>query len=115
MAPTRARQGDAAHEPRRPLCLAALARGRAGGAGRVLPASSDDPNEDIDAALDELLAATDWSGSFELMYGLAGIGVYALERLPRASGRRALARVVVLLDRLALRDGDGVAWRAPDD
>jgi hypothetical protein len=75
----------------------------------------DDDGEDANAAIDDALATvTDrasWSGAYELLYGLGGIGVYALERIARPSGRQLLAQVVTRLDELAERQPGGVAWR----
>src|SRR6185369_3602711 len=52
---------------------------------------------------------------FDLVSGLTGVGVYALERLPRPRAQECLRRVV---DRLAERseqvDG-GRAWRTPGE
>jgi hypothetical protein len=58
------------------------------------PDAADDA--ELDVALEAQLAVS-WDGHFELMRGLVGIGVYALDRLPRASARRLLA---LLVDRL---------------
>jgi hypothetical protein len=78
----------------------------------VLGDDDDDPVEAIDAALLELLHTDPWPFDFDLLYGLAGLGVYALGRLQRPLARECLARVVAQLDALAeLRNG-GVAWRS---
>jgi hypothetical protein len=67
------------------------------------------------ARLDQMLmrATESWVGEFDLMNGLVGFGVYALER---GAGGRALARRVLdLLERNAVAQGDGIAWfTAPD-
>ena len=74
----------------------------------------DDPNEEIDGAVFELLGQTPWHGGFDLVAGLAGLGVYALERLPGASDGRiaeaCLARVCQRLEELAVPQDTGVAW-----
>lgn len=46
----------------------------------------------------------------DLMHGLAGLGAYCLARLPRASARRGLERVVGHLARTATEDADGLTW-----
>jgi hypothetical protein len=69
-----------------------------------------DPNAAVDAALVAYLSQTPWTRPYDAVRGLVGIGIYALERLPRASGEELLSLVV---DRLAeaLRPRDpGIAW-----
>lgn len=68
----------------------------------------DDPNEEIDRAVLDLLAQTPWRGEFDLTAGLAGLGVYALERLPRAEA--CLVRVCQCLEELAVPQDTGLAW-----
>jgi lantibiotic modifying enzyme len=74
-------------------------------------ADADDPNEEIDRALEALLERTPWTGPYELAGGLVGIGVYALERLPRPRAARCLSLVVDRLDDLGEEAVGGVAWR----
>jgi hypothetical protein len=47
------------------------------------------------------------------MYGLTGVGVYALERLPRASAVEILSQVIERLDRMGERSEEGLAWLSP--
>ncbi|MBZ4411165.1 lanthionine synthetase C family protein [Myxococcus sp. XM-1-1-1] len=61
-----------------------------------------DALEEVDAALAQRLAVAPWTGPVELLSGLVGLGVYALERLPRADARRCLEGVVARL---------GETWR----
>jgi lantibiotic biosynthesis protein len=68
----------------------------------------EDPHEEIDRMIGELLDNPLESVRFELMRGVAGFGVYALERLPRPSAAAALARVVGALADMA--DPDGASW-----
>src|SRR6185503_17982789 len=67
---------------------------------------SDDPHEEIDRMILELLDNPLESVRFELLRGVAGFAVYALERLPRPSAAAALARVVDALADMA----DGASW-----
>jgi lantibiotic biosynthesis protein len=67
-----------------------------------------DPFEDFDDSLDEILARHELP--FELYRGIAGVGIYALERLPRAGAARYLERMVAILDASAERSEHGVAW-----
>lgn len=71
----------------------------------------DDANEDIDALLDETLDSSPWTGPFDLTRGLTGIGVYALERMPRPRAKSCVAKVVARLGELAETTDDGIAWR----
>ena len=74
------------------------------------PADADDPVAAIDAALLDHLAITPWSLDFDLTSGLAGIGVYALGRLPAPTSRLCLERVVDQLASIAEPRGPGLAW-----
>jgi hypothetical protein len=70
----------------------------------------DDPNAEIDAALETYLARSPWTSPYDLMEGLVGVGVYALERMPRPSAKRMLALVVARLRETAQRRRPGIAW-----
>src|SRR5438034_6105647 len=50
----------------------------------------DDPNEAIDEALKTYLDQSPWRDGYDLIVGLVGIGVYAIERLPRKSSIECL-------------------------
>jgi hypothetical protein len=81
-------------------------------------ADTDEPPQDDCAELDELLVRhlerPGVTPHFDLIVGLVGIGVYALEGLPSPSARRCLELV---LDRLAQTaediDEGEIAWRRP--
>jgi len=75
--------------------------------------SAADANEDIDAALLELVAVSPWSGEYDLISGLVGFGVYALERLPRPAASSMLEAIVDRLDELGERRNDGITWHTP--
>ena len=72
-----------------------------------------DPNEDIDAALHAYVARSPWTGEYDLVSGLVGLGVYALEGLPRAGARRLLALIVERLEETTERTEAGVRWLTP--
>jgi len=78
-------------------------------------AAANDDGEDPCAAIDEaLLDYRDRSSPadhFDLITGLVGYGVYALQRLPRAGARHCLERVIDRLDELAERRQAGITWR----
>lgn len=62
----------------------------------------------IDEALASALERTPWPGNYDLVSGLCGIGVYALERGDAGAG--LVAAVVAALGRLAERSGAGATW-----
>jgi hypothetical protein len=80
---------------------------------RLLGIEGSDPDGAMEAALVELLDSTPWPGDFDLVSGLAGHAVHALERLPRPEARRCLQLVVARLDELAERTPEGVTWFRP--
>jgi len=71
------------------------------------PADAD-PNAWVDETIEPYLSAA--KGPYDLVSGLVGIGVYALERMPRPSGQRLVALVVKNLAETARRKSPGVAW-----
>jgi hypothetical protein len=71
----------------------------------------DDPLAPIDEALVHMDPRTPIH--FDLMSGLAGVGLYALERLPRPRASECLQAVVARLAERAETIGDGCAWRTP--
>jgi len=71
-----------------------------------------DPNQDIDNVLLTLLSDDrPWAGFYDLIAGLVGIGVYALERLPAPSGTQIIARVIAHLDRLSIETSGQISWK----
>lgn len=69
----------------------------------------------LDRALLGLLDRRPWTGHFDLITGLAGLGVYALERLDAPDGPALVERVVDRLAEMAERDGDGTRWWTPPE
>ncbi|XXF79656.1 lanthionine synthetase C family protein [Myxococcaceae bacterium GXIMD 01537] len=76
-------------------------------------APDDDPLSEIDGALGDLLQTRPWPHRYDLVSGLVGLGVYALERLPRASARHCLESVVERLGELARPTREGLRWWTP--
>lgn len=70
----------------------------------------EDLNAAIDTALLEWLDEAVWSDDYNLIRGLAGFGVYALERGQRPAARQCLERIIALLDTCAERTPAGIAW-----
>jgi class I lanthipeptide synthase len=81
----------------------------------IAPDEGDDPLASIDEALLTALESGAALGDFDLVSGLTGIGVYALERLPRPAARECLRLVVDRLADRAESDRGGLAWRTPPD
>ena len=65
--------------------------------GRLFEDDGEDPGEEVVAALVEHVSLSPWRGHYDLISGLVGFAVYALERLPRPGGRECLERVVARL------------------
>ncbi len=72
--------------------------------------SEDDPNEQIDEVLTHVLRGSPWPAGFDLISGLVGVGVYALERLPRADGKEILELIVGRLAESCRSDENGISW-----
>lgn len=83
--------------------------------GRLYAEEGEDGNAEVDAALLPSLSHSPWRGEFDLMHGLAGLGVYALERLPADSGRDCLAAVVERLAERAQTEPEGITWFSPPE
>jgi lantibiotic modifying enzyme len=79
--------------------------------GRMVSDGEDDVNEEIDGAILQVLARVDWQHApYDVIYGLTGIGVYAVERWPRPAAQEVLTRVVGELARCAREDEHGSYW-----
>jgi lantibiotic modifying enzyme len=70
----------------------------------------EDPAEEIDEALLIPLRRSPWTGEYDLISGLVGLGVYALERLPRPTASTLLGMVVDRLGETAEISAEGAAW-----
>ena len=77
---------------------------------RTVTAAPEDGNRDIDRVLNDYLTGSPRLAEYDLVDGLVGFGVYALERLPRRSAVVCLSRVVEQLNRTARRTPDGATW-----
>jgi lantibiotic modifying enzyme len=83
-------------------------------AGRLLDPDAEDRSEAVDDALRGLLSRANlWSAPYDLVVGLTGIGVYALQRYPRPVATECLRRVVELLRECAQHDEHGFYWWTP--
>lgn len=75
----------------------------------------EDMNAEIDHALLTALERGSWVGDYDLISGLAGFGVYAVERIPRPLAVRCLEAIVDRLDETAEKNGQEVTWFTPPD
>ena len=69
--------------------------------------------DEIDAAMRTGLEARPGTTEFDLISGLVGLGVFALERASAQVARDSLERLVVWLDASAERTPQGFSWRSP--
>jgi hypothetical protein len=72
---------------------------------------AEEINDEIDDTLLESVGELPWADNYELLYGLVGIGAYALERLPRPPAVACLELVIDRLVGLAERSAEGITWR----
>jgi len=81
--------------------------------GRLYDADSEeDLNAEVDQTLVELIRGEGpWGRHFDLVSGLAGLGLYALERFPRSSAARILEGVVARFAETAEPQPRGITWR----
>lgn len=70
----------------------------------------EDDLAEIDEVLLQHLEPSPWADEYDLISGLVGFGVYALERLPGPAAVASLERVIDHLDETAERWPDGVRW-----
>jgi lantibiotic biosynthesis protein len=81
---------------------------------RLLDPDAEDRSEAVDDALLRLLSRADrWSAPYDLVVGLTGLGVYALQRYPRPVAIECLRRVVERLHECAQHDEHGLYWWTP--
>ena len=77
--------------------------------------ADDEMTESIDVALRDYLSRQPWRGDYDLISGLVGLGVYALEHMPSPLAFECLGHVVDRLDELAQHTADGITWFTPPD
>lgn len=81
---------------------------------KMYESSSDDGDDPLDELDDRLVAflrrPSNLPQEYDLVGGYVGMGVYALERLPRERAIEALTLIVHHLDRLGHNKGEGMSW-----
>lgn len=71
---------------------------------------AEDPNHGVDEVLLDLLSGGVWARDYDLISGLVGFAVYALERVERPTARLILARILDHLETLATPRHVGLSW-----
>ncbi len=79
----------------------------------VDPAEAVAANRDVDAQLVEMLRRRPWTGDYDLIGGLTGLAVYALEGAPRPASRVCVELLVAQLAATACERPGGVSWFTP--
>lgn len=77
--------------------------------------SEEETDREADAALLAGLSGSPWPGEYDLINGLTGIGVHALEGLPHPTAAACLKRVVERLAERAEESAEGAAWFSPPE
>lgn len=75
----------------------------------------DDSISAIDQLMIHHLERDPWTGDYDLVSGLVGMGVYCLERVPRAISIRALELIVNHLSTMAEAWPTGMTWFTPPE
>lgn len=74
-----------------------------------------DANEEIEDTLLQMVRRTPWSGPYDLISGLAGFGVFCLERGDKPGSRECLREIIDRLEELATIRDDEVTWHTPPE
>lgn len=78
---------------------------------QLVAPDAEDPVQDVDEFLLDHLGEAPWTGDYDLIGGLVGIGVYGLERLGRSPAAPAIVGAVVeRLTELAQERPTGCTW-----
>ena len=69
----------------------------------------------VDEVLKKYVHRRGWKADYDLVAGLVGLGVYALERLPAPAAVACTERIVDRLEETSRRGSDGISWHtAPE-
>jgi hypothetical protein len=83
--------------------------------GRLFDPEDEDPGAEIATVLQGYLGTSPWYGDYDLIGGLVGFGVYALERLPRPGGRECIEGILARLAETSEERPDGLSWHTPSE
>jgi len=72
--------------------------------------ASPDTTEEVDLAIADGVRVTPWTWHYDLVYGLAGIGRYALDHPDRTFAADVIQQIVKRLDELAIERDGGLTW-----
>ncbi len=81
--------------------------------GLLAGETSAEATAEVDAALLEVVDQRPWCWEYDLIYGLAGIGCYALDHPDRRLAAALLDSILARLEELAVVTPDGVTWLTP--
>jgi hypothetical protein len=82
---------------------------------QLTEAGDSDVNGDIDTLLLRALQRGRWPGQYDLVSGLAGFGVYFLNRVPEDKASLGVELLVYHLDKAAQRNGKQITWHTPPE
>src|SRR5215510_6514645 len=77
---------------------------------KQLFSDAEDFAESIDMALNDYVLQSPWQEDYDLILGLVGFGVYALERLDHPVAVECLERILDRLNETAERASNGITW-----
>jgi lantibiotic modifying enzyme len=80
---------------------------------KLLADSSDDPNIEIDSAIQQYVSLSPWKEDYDLISGLVGLGIYCLERPGSPTATHSLELIVERLYELAEFSEDTATWFTP--
>lgn len=80
--------------------------------GKLFDADGD-PTEAVDEVLADYVNRPGWQGEYDLISGLVGLGLYALERLPDPGAARCLEGIIDRLEETAESRVGGITWHTP--
>src|SRR5262249_45905527 len=73
--------------------------------------NGEKPTEsEVDTILAKYLQSKPWRADYDLVSGLVGFGVYALERLPNPEAKHCAELIVDRLAEIRVEDRNGIAW-----
>jgi lantibiotic modifying enzyme len=76
--------------------------------------ASPDTAEEVDQAIAEGVRVAPWTWHYDLVYGLAGIGRYALDHPDRAFAAEVIRQIIQRLGELAVERDGGLTWLTPN-